>query len=116
MGRPKQYRNESEKQRAYRERKKALERARTEADWLLEEYERRIVTLRNMVSRMKSPELVYRPPLGGGSNGIFQLLEGGYARANLDPLLRNLLLQRGDLILTGRRAMGDELYQLRSVS
>lgn len=52
VGRPKQYRNDAEKQRAYRERRKAEKQQMTDAMAMLEVIKAKSVTLRNHVKSL----------------------------------------------------------------
>jgi len=113
-GRPKQFRNDAEKQKAYRERKKADNQRVELALGLLEEMESLEKALRNvwgyLVEKGRKPELEYHPSCAN-VHGWLGLKADTHFQSSWNPLLFKLLLTKGCLKQT-RKAYGSEFYEL----
>jgi len=113
-GRPKKFRNDAEKQKAYRERKKADNQRVELALELLVEMESLEDALRNvwdyLVKKGQKPELEYHPSVAN-VHGWLGLKANSHFQSSWNPLLFKLLLVKGCLKQT-RKAFYSEFYEL----
>ena len=109
-GRPAQFRNAAEKQKAYRERKKQADRDAELAFMLLDDMRCAEKALRNLMEyhtrRGESVDLEYHPD---GEGGFCVMKAGGYWRHNVDMFLVRCLLRAGVLIEVRKDVHGRHL-------
>lgn len=111
-GRPKQFRNAAEKQKAYRERQKADSGRFELANYMLDLIEERAQALRNSVSYWREKghelEIVY----SHFGSGHVQTLKGGYHNGSCEVIVFQYLLRRGELVEVIKRPFGDIVYRM----
>ena len=108
-GRPAEYRNAAEKQKAYRERKKADDQRIEQALDLLVEVEAQVEALRKSISR--EVQEGHKAEIYLADYGYAQFKVDGYYRYNLNPLTVRHLIRIGALVMVKRDWMG-VLYAL----
>lgn len=106
VGRPKQYRNDAEKQRAYRERRKAEKQQMTDAMAMLEVIKSKAVTLRYRVESLsKQGERVVidtNPRVH-----VHRLMRGNFVHTVIEDTTFQYLLMVGAIAFTERKHSSD---------
>lgn len=112
VGRPKQYRNVAEKQKAYRERQKADQATMEHAYWLLKVVEGQEQALRNLFNywRLKGKYPLVR--FNEGVGNYAQMEVGGSFTNTLNYITVLSMIRRGELVLV-RSNWNGSYYDLK---
>jgi hypothetical protein len=113
VGRPKQFRNAADKQKAYRERQKVEVEHFELAEAMLNLIEARAQSLRNSVLYWRAKgqrlEIVHS---NFGHSDLVKAMRGGQFHDNVEGVVFHYLLKRGELVQIGnKRPFGETVYE-----
>lgn len=110
-GRPRQFRNDAEKQKAYREREKADQQQMEHALWLLNQVQEKEQSLRNLLMYWTAKRGDAVLEVSTLSEWAHILVNGSFTNT-VHWIVAQSMLRRGELELV-RRNFGSNYYKLR---
>lgn len=103
VGRPKEYRNVAEKQKAYRDRLKASAEQQIIMNEMLNWFQEEETTLRNYVAYWQEKGKTVEITSAGTSNQIANVLVSGYSSKHIESALWKYLLLTGAVVSDGSK-------------
>lgn len=111
VGRPREFSNAAEKQKAYRDRKKQTENHNLVADQMMQWFQEREAALRNWIAHWTGKGKTVEITSAGLSNDFGKALVSGYSSFHIEAAVFKYLLLTGALV-KGQRRGWDQLYDL----